>query len=352
MKRLRMAVIGVGHLGKEHARILAGFPDVELTGVVDVNFEQAEAVARKTGTQAFSDYRRLLGNVDAATIVVPTSRHLQVAREFLQNGTPILVEKPLAPSLAAANELVDLAARNGVALQVGHIERFNPAFEELQNCTLTPRLVRAQRMGPFTGRSTDIGVVLDLMIHDLDLILTLANSPVRSVAATGISVFGAYEDVASARIEFQSGCVVDLTASRASPNGQRAMQIWAAEGYAEVDFAQRRLTLVQPSARVRMEGLDPTRLDPASRARVREELFTRHLEMLVIDGKAQDQLTAELRHFVTCVQTGAKPRSCGAEARDAVALAEMILQQIHASNQPRQEASGLLFPHHVDQDAA
>jgi predicted dehydrogenase len=362
MKRLRVAVIGVGHLGKEHARILASLPDVELVGVADVNAEQAQSVARKLGTQAFNDYWPLLNLVDAASIVVPTSLHARVAREFLRRGIPLLVEKPLARTLAEADELVDLSAAHGALLQVGHIERFNPAFESLQGRPLQPKLIRAQRLGPFTGRSTDIGVVLDLMIHDLDLLLALTRSPLRSATALGLSVFGGHEDVANARLEFVNGCVAEVTASRASPTTLRCMQVWAAEGYAELDFAQRRLTLVQASAQVQRHGLDPGRLDPASRARLRDELFGRHLELHTMDGKAQDQLTGELQDFVQSVRTGTPPRVRGTDGRDAIAVAEVILKQIreHAWDGSGDQKGpldlppplGLLFPHQVDQDVA
>jgi predicted dehydrogenase len=346
MKRLRMAVVGVGHLGKEHARILSGLPEVELVGVADVNHEQAQAIARRLDTQAFSDYWPLLNLVDAASIAVPTSLHVTVAREFLRRGIPLLVEKPLAPDLAGADELAALARQTGALLQVGHIERFNPAFEELQRRAIRPLLVRAHRVGPFTGRSTDVGVVLDLMIHDLDLLLALVRAPVRAVAATGMSIFGGHEDVASARLEFANGCSAEVTASRAAATPSRVMQVWAAEGYAELDFAQRRLTLVQPSEEVRRRGLDPARLDPASRARLREELFGRHLETCVIDGKQQDQLTAELQHFVACVRSGSEPRVTGTHARDAVAVAATILHEIrtHAWDEP---AAGLRGPHQL-----
>jgi predicted dehydrogenase len=328
MKRLRMAVIGVGHLGKEHARILAGLPNVDLVGVADVNRDQAEAVARNLGTQAFGDFWPLLNLVDAASIAVPTTYHVAVAREFLRRGISLLVEKPLALDVAGAEELIGFAKESGAVLQVGHIERFNPAFEELQRRTIRPLLIRAQRVGPFTGRSTDIGVVLDLMIHDLDLLLTLAGSPVQSVSALGMSVFGGHEDVASVRLTFSSGCVAEVMASRASAAPSRVMQIWASEGYAELDFAQRRITLVQPSESVRKHGLDPARLDPASRARLREELFGRHLHARVIDGGACDQLTVELQEFVNAVRDGDRPRVAGEDGRNAIALAGEILQQI------------------------
>jgi predicted dehydrogenase len=362
MKRLRMAVVGVGHLGKEHARVLAGLPDVELVGVADVNHEQAHSVARRLGTQAFADYWPLLNLVDAASIAVPTSRHVEVARDFLRRGIPLLVEKPLAPDLAGADELTALARQTGTILQVGHIERFNPAFEALQSRPLQPLLVRAHRVGPFTGRSTDVGVVLDLMIHDLDLLLSVVRSPVHSVWASGLSVFGGHEDVASARVEFVNGCTAELLASRASAAASRIMQVWAAEGFAELDFAQRRLTLVQPSDEVRRRGLDPAQLDSASRARLREELFGRHLHRRVIDGKGQDQLTAELRHFVACVRCGSEPRVSATDARSAIALAAAIMHEIrvHAWGGPSKGRGphqlpapfGTLFCEEADQEVA
>src|SRR5262245_59847810 len=298
MSRLRVAVVGVGHLGKEHARILASLPDVELVGVADVNAEQAKIIARALGTQAFADSWPLLNLVDAASIVVPTTLHYPVASEFLRRGIPVLVEKPLAPDRKQADQLVELADQHQAILQVGHIERFNPAFEELMRTTLQPKFIRAERLGPFTGRSFDVGVVLDLMIHDLDLILTLVKAPLASVEALGVSVYGGHEDVANARLTFANGCVAEVTASRASQRPQRRMHLWGAEGYAGLDFAKRQLTLVQPSVELRERGLDPARLDPAARARIREDLFGRYLETVTRDGQAQDQLTCELTDFV------------------------------------------------------
>jgi len=318
-----MAVIGVGHLGKEHARVLAGLPDVELVGVADVNADQAHAVAGRLGTKAYSDYWPLLNLVDATCIVVPTTQHFAIASEFLRRGIPALVEKPLALNLEQAEGLVELAARHGATLQVGHIERFNPAFEDLERRPLRPKFVTCERVGPFSGRSTDIGVVLDLMIHDLDLLLALVRAPVQRVEAVGVSLFGGHEDVANARLHFANGCVADVTASRASPTAQRRMHLWAPEGYARVDFAKRHLTLMQPSARMRGHGFDT-----GSLIRLKDELFSRHLEVMDLDRDKGDQLTQELQHFVTCVQTGATPRVGGLEGRDAIELATRVLASI------------------------
>jgi predicted dehydrogenase len=341
-----MAVIGVGHLGKEHARILAGFPDVELVGVADVNPDQAQAVARRCGTQAFSDFWPLLNRVDAAVIAVPTTFHHTIAVPFLERGIALLVEKPLAATSAQAADLVALARRYDALLQVGHIERFNPAFEELKRRPLQSKLIECERSGPFTGRSTDIGVVLDLMIHDLDLLLTLVRAPLRTVDAVGISIFGTNEDVATAHLAFADGCVANVTASRASATPRRQMRIWAPEGQAILDFAARSLTLVQPSNHVRKHGLDPRRLDPASRALLKDQLFGRHLQVQHLDGNKADQLTLELEDFIRCVQTGASPRVTGEAARDAVALADRVLTSLR-SHSWTGGMNGLIGPSHL-----
>ena len=325
MTRLRYAVIGVGHLGKEHARIAASLPDVELVGVVDANPEQAKTIAAKNNTRAYGEPRELLGKVDAASIVVPTTLHGAVAEAFLQAGTPLLIEKPLASTLAEANRLVELSQTHKAIVQVGHIERFNPAYEEIMLRSMHPTMIRCQRIGPFTGRSYDVGVILDLMIHDLDLLLALVKSPVRSLEASGICVFGEHEDIASARLQFANGCVADVLASRASPVQARTMQLWGAEGFADVDFGLRKVTLMQPTDEVRRHGLNPSRLDVASRAKIRDELFTKYLPTTTIDGQAKDQLTAELSHFVDCVRTRQMPRVSVEAGRDAIALAERIV---------------------------
>jgi predicted dehydrogenase len=351
MKRLRAAVIGVGHLGKEHARIFSTLPEVELVGVADLNHEQAQTIARRLNTQAYSDYWPLLNLVDIASIAVPTCDHHAVAREFLRRGIPLLIEKPLARTSAEAQELVQLAEQHHTLLQVGHIERFNPAFEDLCSRSFQPQFIRAQRLAPFTGRSSDIGVVLDLMIHDLDLLLALVGAPLQSAEAIGINIFGTHEDIANARLQFANGCVAEVTASRASPTVSRQMQLWGAEGYAELDFGKRSITLMQPAEAVRRNGLDPARLDAASRSRIREELFTRHLELTTLDGKVQDQLTCELQHFVTCVKTNTQPRVSGKDGWSALSAAEAVLQNMRrhcwiGTTPP------LLFAHKVDQEVA
>ena len=217
-------------------------------------------------------------------------------------------------------------------MQVGHIERFNPAFEELIKRPITPKFIEAERHGPFTGRSTDIGAVLDLMIHDLDLILTMVPGPVREVQAVGAAVLGGHEDMVNARLVFETGCVAHITASRISARPKRRLRIWAPEGYAGIDFVSRRVHFVQTSDEVRRQGgLRVERMDQSARNRLKDEVFGRHLEVLSIDGDRNgDQLTAELRHFVDCVKSGRAPRVPGEAGRDALALAHRVLDSLRS----------------------
>jgi predicted dehydrogenase len=216
-------------------------------------------------------------------------------------------------------------------LQVGHIERFNPAFEELLRRPITAKFVEAERHGPFTGRSIDIGAVLDLMIHDLDLLLALIGGPVRHVSAVGAAVFGGHEDMVNARLEFANGCIAHVTASRITQKPKRRLRIWAPEGYAGIDFVSRKLSLVQPGEEVRRFGLRVDRMDATAKARLKDEVFGRFLQVLNLDGdRKHDQLTAELRHFIDCVRTGRKPRVSGEDGRDALELAERVLAAVRS----------------------
>jgi predicted dehydrogenase len=326
--RLRVGVVGVGHLGRHHARILAGIEGVELVGVADARPEQAEAVASACGTRPVRDYRELLGQVDAVTVAVPTALHREVAGAFLDRGVAAMVEKPLAGTFAEAEELVALAEHRGVVLQVGHIERFNPALAALESLRLRPKFIAAERLSTHTFRSTDIGVVFDLMIHDIDLILTFISAPVKSVSAVGVSVFGALEDVASARVEFEDGTVADLTASRASYQALRRMRLWGAEGYATLDFAAKSATLVRPSEQLRRGELDLDGVDLTQPAAVRAHLFGKVLKVDQVQAEGREPLALELEDFVAAVRDGSRPRVAGADALRAVALADRIVRCI------------------------
>ena len=314
MKRLRVGVVGVGHLGQHHARILASLPDVELVAVVDSRPEQAQTIADKFGTRAVSDYRQLLDRIDAVSIAVPTMLHREVAGTFLSRGIPTLVEKPLASSLAEAELLVSLSHATGALLQVGHIERFNPALSALHQMAIRPKYISAERLSTYTFRSTDIGVVLDLMIHDIDLVLSLVSAPVRSVSAVGVSLFGEHEDVANARVEFENGTVANLTASRASYTALRKMRIWSTEGYASLDFAAKSATLVQPSDEFLSGRLDLDGVDLSQPMAVKEHLFGKVLRVDQVQTAGREPLALEIEDFVHALRGGTRPRVGGDDA--------------------------------------
>jgi predicted dehydrogenase len=328
MRPLRAGVVGVGHLGQHHARILAAMPGVELVGVVDVSAARAGAVAARCGTAALTDYHELLDSVEAVAVAVPTASHREVAGAFLARGVATLVEKPLAGTLAEAEQLVGLARASGAVLQVGHIERFNPVLRALDALPIRPKYIGAERLSTHTFRSTDIGVVLDLMIHDLDLLLALIAAPVRSVAAVGVSLFGEHEDVANARIEFDDGSVANLTASRASYAMVRKMWIWGAEGYASLDFAARRATLVRPSEQLRRGRLDLDGVDLSQPSAVKDHLFGKVLRVDQVEGEPIEPLASELEDFAGAARGRHRPRVSGEDALRAMRLADQVLRSL------------------------
>ncbi|MCG8451307.1 MAG: Gfo/Idh/MocA family oxidoreductase [Pirellulales bacterium] len=330
MNRLRLAVVGTGHLGRIHARLAAGLEEVQLVAVVDSEAAAREHVASETGAQPLSDCRDLFGRVDAAVIATPTQSHFHVAQELMQGGLHLLVEKPLAASLSEAEEMVALARRQQLVLQVGHVERFNPGLTSLGGKLSDPKFIEARRCSPYTFRSTDIGVVYDLMIHDIDVVLSLVRSPLEQVDALGISVLGDQEDMVSARLVFASGCVANLTASRVSYTPERSMQIMTPNCAASIDFAARRATLVEPSSEILAREFQVEALSQAKKDHLRENLFTdllskRELPVLEVNAIEQEQLD-----FARAIRTGEKPQVTGSAGRDAVAVAERILQQVAA----------------------
>jgi predicted dehydrogenase len=341
MTKLKVGVVGVGHLGQHHARILAAMPGVDLVAVVDSRRDQAQAVAARCGTVALFDYRPLLELVDAVTIAVPTALHAEVAGEFLRRGIATLVEKPMAGTAADSEKLVHEARRSGAVLQVGHIERFNPALQALDAFRVRPKYVSAERLSAYTFRSTDIGVVLDLMIHDLDLLLSLITAPVRSVAAVGVSLFGEHEDVANARIEFDDGSVANLTASRASYAAIRKMRIWGAEGYAALDFAAKKATLVRASEQLQRGRIDLEGVDLTQPAAVREHLFGKVLRVDRVDAVGAEPLLLELENFVSAAEGLARPRVSGEDALRAVRLADQVLKSLEAHRWDGEPGAGV-----------
>jgi predicted dehydrogenase len=328
LRPVRVAVVGVGHLGRIHARILAGMPGVTLTGVVDPLEANRQEVAAAHQTSAFTDHRELVGKIDAAVIATPTCSHCQVARDLLAAEIHLLVEKPLAPCTTQASELVERARRGGQVLQVGHVERFNPAFAAARPYVREPKYIEAVRRGGFSFRSTDIGVVLDLMIHDIDLVLSLVESPLRRVDALGIALFGRHEDIVNARLSFENGCVATLSASRASHSAARTMHVWSKQGFTAIDLAARTVSLVRPSAALVRGELDVERLTADENADLKSSLLAEHLPCESLAVESSDPLTSELVDFIASVRGGRAPRVTGQAGLDAIAIAERILLQV------------------------
>lgn len=326
--RTRLAIIGAGHLGRIHARIAAGLEEVELVAVADPVEPARQTAAIEARTRAVADFRELVGEIDAAIVATPTKSHHAIGMELLAGGIPLLVEKPLASTSAEANELVALARRQGVVLSVGHVERFNPALACVASDVRDPKYIEATRASGYTFRSTDIGVVLDLMIHDLDIALALARSPVEQVEALGISVLGGHEDMAAARITFASGCVAQLSASRVSFHQQRTMSVFTPRSYAAINFATHEATVVRPSESILRRELRVDALSAAERAHWKEHLFDELLVHTQHEPPAVNAIQEEQRDFLAAIRTGKNPRVDGAAGRDAVAVAEIILERI------------------------
>jgi predicted dehydrogenase len=313
-KPLKLAVIGVGHLGSAHARVCAMLETAELIAVCDTSETQGRAVAEKYNTRYVADYRELLDAVEAVSIATPTVNHHEVACAFLDQGIHALVEKPIARSLAEADEMIALAAARHVVLQVGHIERFNPAFVALQPHIHKPRFFEAHRMGIFTPRSLDIDVVMDLMVHELDIIATLVNSEVVSIAAVGIPILTPKVDLANARLEFANGCIANITASRVAGERLRKLRIFQPNEYYSLDYAEQQVGMCKL-------------IPPAQPGQLPQIMA----EPLAITKK--EPLLAEIEAFVQAVQTQARPVVDGIDGRRALALALTALEKIYEHTQ-------------------
>ena len=271
-------------------------------------------VAAETGAAELADYRDLIGQVDGAIVVAPATLHHAIGMELLRHGIHLLMEKPLAVNSAEAEELVWAANWHGAVLQVGHIEQFNPALVHVWPLVQDPRLIEAVRAGGYTFRSTDIGVVLDLMIHDLDIALALARSPVRSVSAIGLSVMGPHEDVAEARIEFANGCIAHLSASRVSFRARREMQIWSPRGHVEIDFAMRRTIAVEPADTLSDFDFDERQLSPEQKLHLQKNLFAELLPTTEQESAPHNALVEEQRDFIESIRTGRARASAASKA--------------------------------------
>lgn len=325
---VRMMVIGVGALGKHHARILSEMPGVRLVAVADPRRDVGEVVATNCGAGWVPDYTKCLDHVDAVSIVVPTAGHHDVAIKCLEHGVDALIEKPLAATIAEGRRIVEAASRRDAVLQVGHIERFNPAFIELQRGCREPRYIRAERLSPYAFRSMDIGAVHDLMIHDIDLVLALVDSPVDRIEAFGASLVGGFEDAVHARITFHNGCIADLVANRVSPRTMRELQVWTEAGWSHADLSSRAVQHIRPTAEL-LGGALPyviAQTTPAEIPVLKNEMFARFFSVEDQTPESRDQLTDELSHFIDCVGRRSRPLVSGTEALAALDVADAIVR--------------------------
>ena len=300
-----MAVVGVGHLGRHHARILAEMPGVELTAVVDTNRERVRQIAGERRTTAYGDWREVLDGVDAVTIAVPTEQHLAIATPFLERGVHVLVEKPMTATTADADRMLELARQSGAVLAVGHTERFNPAVQRVTTLITDPRFIEVHRLGTFPERSLDIDVVFDLMIHDLDLVLDIVDDEVASIEAVGVPVLTPRVDIANVRLRFGRGCIANLTASRISRERVRKIRFFQRDAYVSIDYAS--------------QDAEVWRLVP------------RNGQAPAIEGgkleiAREEPLKRELADFVAAIREGRPPAVTGEQGRAALALAERVVE--------------------------
>lgn len=309
MTPLRAGVIGVGHLGQHHARLYASLPEAQLIGVTDQSVERAQTVADRHGVRIFRTADELLPHVDVVSVAVPTSGHYAVAKACLQAGKHVLIEKPIATTPAEAQELVQLAKQRGCCVQVGHSERFNPVMALMRPYIGQPVFIECHRLSSFSERGTDVDVVLDLMIHDLDLVLSMNTGPVEEVRAAGVAVLSSSIDIANARIQFRSGCVANLTSSRVSTNKMRRLRLFQRDNYVSIDFQTRQGMICRRNTKA------------GERSTVEIEQF---------QGGDEEPLKLQLASFLCAVGTGTRPAVSGEDGAAAVEVAHQVLQAITA----------------------
>ena len=316
MRKIKAAVIGVGYLGRFHAQKYAQAAQCELVGVVDARQEARDAVAAEVGARPIGDYRELLGAVEAVSVVTPTPAHFAIARDFLESGAHVLVEKPITETPAEARGLIELAARRGRLLQVGHLERFNSAILAAEPHLRAPRFVECHRLAPYRERGTDVNVVLDLMIHDIDIIQTIVGAAIETIDAVGAPVFSDEIDIANARIRFINGCVANATASRVSMRTERKLRIFEDAAYLSLDLHQKIMTVIRK------------RPEPPAAGELPVTIEERSLEQ-------GDALLAEIESFLGCIRSGNAPVVSGEAGLRALETAIRITEQVERSARPR-----------------
>ena len=305
MKKLRVGVVGVGHIGSNHARIYSELPNAQLVGILDIDPARADEIGGKYKAKAVASLNEFAGMIDAASVATPTSAHFSIARDLLAQGKHLLIEKPITEKTSDARDLAQMAAEKGLVLQVGHVERFNPVLSALEQRLTHPRFIEAHRLSPYPNRSTEIGVVLDLMIHDLEIILHLVDSMVENIDAVGVPVLSRGEDIANARLRFASGCIANVTSSRISPERMRKIRVFQEDAYLSLDYQGQSGEIYR-----RVDGQ-----------------ITR--EPVAIEK--EEPLRQQLASFVDCALTGGEPRVSGSHAAAALELAVEITRRIAAS---------------------
>jgi predicted dehydrogenase len=305
MKNLRVGVVGVGHIGSNHARLYSEIPSAEFTAVYDADAITNRTIATKFRTTPAGSLDEFISMIDAASVATPTNTHYSIAQSLLAKGKHVLVEKPITDNTTHAAELADLAARDGLILQVGHVERFNPILGALEKHLMRPRFIEAHRLRPYSERGTDIGVVLDLMIHDLEVILHFVRSPLWSVDAVGVPVLSRSEDIANVRLHFEDGCVANVTASRISPERMRKIRVFQEDAYLSLDYQNQSGEIYR---------------------RVGKQIWRDRVSV-----EHEEPLRLQLTSFIECASTGCQPRVSGSQATAALDLAVKITKQIAAS---------------------
>lgn len=308
-KTIRIAVVGTGYLGKFHAEKYAHMPNVDLVGVVDTDIQRARDVAQQLGTRAYRHHADLFDHIDAASIVVPTSHHYTISKDYLSRQIDVLIEKPITTTLKEADELIEMAGAHRAIIQVGHLERFNPAVVALRDYINQPMFIESHRLSVFKPRATDVSVVLDLMIHDVDIIANFVRSDIKDIRAAGIAVVTEEVDIANARLEFENGCVANVTASRISMKNQRKIRLFQRDAYISVDFANHEIT------RITKDETDHNGLIPG-------------MEIDQMSFQKGDALDDELKAFIESVRRRRSPEVDGLVGREALRIALEIMQQI------------------------
>ena len=323
MNRLKVGVIGVGHLGSLHAKMFSEIPSAELVGVMDVDGPRAGSVAGEFNTREFATVEELLKSVQAVSIVTPTSTHFEIARKAIDDGVHAFIEKPITGTTEQAKSIVDLSRAKNVTVQVGHIERFNPALLALEKYKVNPMFVESHRLAQFNPRGTDVAVVLDLMIHDIDIILSLVRSPVEKIEANGVAVVSNSIDIANARLQFANGCVANVTASRISQKKMRKMRLFQRDAYISVDFSEGLAEVFRLADLNDGPGNSTMMLGEIESGSVKRKIVYEQPEV-----KEVNALKVELELFVSAVQSGGEPLVTAEEGMRALEIAHDIIEKI------------------------